>query len=326
MKRQIFHKLSKKNCTHLTEDQQQELLELLQDFEELFDGTLGDWKTEPVHLELKPDAKPYHGKAFPVPFIHKETLKKEVERLVEIGVLQRQPESPWASPTFIIPKKNLTVRFISDFRKVNELLVRKPYPLPKIQTVLQELQGFSYATALDLNMGYYTIRLDADSQKICTIILPWGKYSYVRLPMGIAGSPDIFQEKMSALMDQLEYVRTYLDDLLVLTKDAYVDHLEKLWVVLTRLQDAGLRVNVTKSNFATAELEYLGYVLNRAGIKPQRSKVNAILAILPPTTVKKLRGFLGIVQYYRDLWEKRSDMLAPLTDLVGKCGVTKSTK
>ena len=263
----------KDNCTHLTEDQQQELLELLQDFEELFDGTLGDWKTEPVHLELKPDAKPYHGKAFPVPFIHKETLKKEVERLAEIGVLQRQPESPWASPTFIIPKKNLTVRFISDFRKVNELLVRKPYPLPKIQTVLQELQGFSYATALDLNMGYYTIRLDADSQKICTIILPWGKYSYIRQPMGIAGSPDIFQEKMSALMDQLEYVRTYLDDLLVLTKDTYVDHLEKLRVVLTRLQDAGLRVNVTKSNFATAEIEYLGYVLNRTGIKPQRSKV-----------------------------------------------------
>ena len=76
----------KDNCTHLTEDQQQELLGLLQDFEELFDGTLGDWKTEPVHLELKPDAKPYHGKAFPVPFIHKETLKKEVERLAEIGV------------------------------------------------------------------------------------------------------------------------------------------------------------------------------------------------------------------------------------------------
>jgi hypothetical protein len=78
--------------------------------------------------------------------------------------------------------------------------------------VLQEIERFSYATALDLNMAYYTIRLDPDASKICTIIFPWGKYSYKRLPMGIAGSPDIFQGKMSELMKTLEYVRAYLDD------------------------------------------------------------------------------------------------------------------
>ena len=109
----------------------------------------------------------------------------------------------------------------------------------KISTVLQELEGFTYATALDLNMGYYTIGLDPDASKICTIIFPWGKYSYKRLPMGIAGSPDIFQEKMSDLMATLEFVRTYLDDLLIITKGSLEDHLEKLSMVLTRLQDAG---------------------------------------------------------------------------------------
>ena len=97
-----------------------------------------------------------------------------MERLVKIGVIKRQPESEWVSPTFIIPKKEGTVRFISDFREVNKCLVRSPFPIPKIQTILQELEGFKYATALDLNMGYYTIRLDGDSQKICTTILPWG--------------------------------------------------------------------------------------------------------------------------------------------------------
>ena len=73
--------------------------------------------------------------------------------------------------------------------------VRKPLPIPKISTVLQELEGFTYAMALDLNMGYYTISLDQDASKICNIIFPWGKYSYKRLPMGIAGLLDIFQEK-----------------------------------------------------------------------------------------------------------------------------------
>ena len=77
-------------------------------------------------------------------------------------------------------------------------------------------------------MGYYTIRLDGDAQKICTLVLPWGKYSYLRLPMGLTGSPDIFQEKMSSLMESLEFVRLYIDDLLTITKSTYKDHLSKL--------------------------------------------------------------------------------------------------
>jgi hypothetical protein len=292
----------------------------------LFDGTLGDWKTKPVSFELKEGEKPYHGRAFPVPIKLKDLIKKEIKRLCKLGVLEWQPSSEWAAPSFVIPKKNHTVRFISDFRELNKRLVRKPFPLPKISTVLQELEGFTFATALDLNMGYYTIRLDPDASRICTIIFPWGKYSYKRLPMGTAGSPDIFQAKMSELMATLEYVRTYLDDLLVITKESLEDHLEKLSEVFTRLQDAGLKLNADKSNFCAIETEYLGYVLTRDGIKPQNNKVQAILALTPPKNVKELRSFLGMIQYYRDLWARRSEMLAPLTDLVGECGQTKVTR
>ena len=313
-------------CSHLNIHQRQKLLTLLRQFEDLFDGTLGEWKTKPVSFRLKPGATPYHGRAFPVPHIHLATLKKEVTRLVKIGVLVRQPDSEWASPTFIVPKKNQTVRFLSDFREVNKRLVRTPFPIPKISTTLQEMEGFTYATALDLNMGYYTIRLDGDAQKICTIILPWGKYSYMRLPMGIAGSPDIFQEKMTGLMQELDYVRAYIDDLLIITKSSYEDHIAKVKQVLLRLREANLRVNVEKSTFVTTEIEYLGYILSRGGIKPQRKKIEAILAIKPPNTVRELRRFLGMIIHYRDLWEKRSHLLAPLTDLVGECGQTKATK
>ena len=246
--------------------------------------------------------------------------------MVELGVLKLQPNLEWGSPTFIIPKKNKQVRFISDFREVNKRIVRKPFPIPKISSTLQEMEGFTYATALDLNMGYYTIRLDPDAQKICTIVLPWGKYSYLRLPMGITGSPDFFQEKMSSLMQTLSYIKVYLDDLLVITKSTYDDHLEKLKVVLSRLRNVGLRLNAAKSSFAQGEIEYLGYVLTREGVKPQPEKIRAILALKEPTNVKTLWGFLGMVQFYRDLWSKRSHILAPLTDLVGECGHTKATK
>ena len=314
------------NCTHLNSVEKDKLLELLKKFEQLFDGTLGHWRTKPVSFQLKDGVTPYHGRAFPIPKVHKETIMKEIQRLCDLGVLEWQSSSEWAAPSFIQPKKNKTVRFLTDFREVNKRLVRKPFPIPKISTVLQELEGFTYATALDLNMGYYTISLDPDASKVCTIIFPWGKYSYKRLPMGIAGSPDIFQEKMSDLMATLEFVRTYLDDLLIITKGSLEDHLEKLSMVLTRLQDAGLKINADKSNFCTIETEYLGYILTRDGIKPQSNKVQAILALAPPKNVKELRSFLGMVQYYRDLWARRSEMLAPLTSLVGECGQTKVTK
>ena len=124
-------------------------------------------------------------------------------------------------------------------------------------------------TALDLNMGYYTIRLDPDASRICTIIFPWGKYSYKRLLMGIAGSPDIFQAKMSELMIDLEFVRTYLDDLLTITKSNLSDHLDKLRKVFTRLREAGLKINADKSKFCSHETECLGYILTRDGIKNQ---------------------------------------------------------
>ncbi len=101
------------------------------------------------------------------------------------------------------------------------------------------------------------------------------------------------------------------------------NNLEKLGEVLRRLREAGLKVNAAKSFFCTHEIEYLGYILTRGGIKPQPKKVQAILALNPPNNVKELRHFLGMVQYYRDMWAKRSEMLAQLSDLVGECGKTK---
>ena len=241
------------NCSHLKPAEQWTLLELLEEFEDLFDGTLGDWDTKPVSFELKEGIKPYHGRAFPIPKVHKETIMKEIKRLVKLGVLEWQPSSEWASPSFIQPKKNGTVRFLTDFREVNKRLVRKPFPIPKISTVLQEVEGFTYATSLDLNMGYYTIRLDPDASRICTIIFPWGKYSYKRLPMGVAGSPDIFRSKLSELLAALEFVRTYLDALLIISTASLSDHLEKLRMVLTKLQEARLKINADKSKFCALE-------------------------------------------------------------------------
>jgi hypothetical protein len=172
-------------------------------FDSLFNGTLGDWKLPPVSFELKEGIKPYHGRPYPILHKHKAVLMKEIKRLCNIGV---------ALLTFIIPKKDSTVRTISDFRELNKHIVRKPYPIPKIITILQDIEGFTYATALDLNRSYYTIRLDPTASEMCTIIFHWGKYSYKRLPMGFGGSANIFQAQIMDLMASLEFVQAYMDN------------------------------------------------------------------------------------------------------------------
>ena len=138
------------------------------------------------------------------------------------------------------------------------------------------------------------------------------KYSYLQLPMGVACSPDIFQAMMSELMTILEFVRTYLDNLLCISKGSLDDHLAKLQRVFIRLQNVGLKVNAHKSCVCAMETEFLGYILSRDGIKPQPKKLHAILALTLPQNVKQLHQFLGMVQYYGEIWARCSDMLTPL--------------
>ena len=224
---------------HLTTEEKELLTTTLNKRKMLFSGGLGTLNVKPIHLELTPDAKPYHARAFPVPQSLEATTRKEIERLTTIGVLRKCYNSEWAAPSFVQPKKTGDVRVLTDFRKLNAVLKRKPFPLPKIGDMLQKLSGFKYATAIDLSMGYYHIPLDEESQQLCTTILPWGKYQFQHLPMGIKNSPDIFQAVMEEVLGDIDYARTYIDDILVTSLGSFEDHCAKLDTVLECLEKAG---------------------------------------------------------------------------------------
>ena len=302
-------------ATHLDKNQKKMLLELLIKYEDLFDGKLGTWKTDPVDFELVDGAKPHSQRHYPVPHLYKKTFKKELDRLVELGVLEPVQESEWGSPTFIVPKKDDKVRFVSDFRRLNAKLKRKPYPLPRISDTLQQLEGFQYATSLDLNMGYYHIVLSDTASDMCTIITEFGKYKYKRLPMGVACSPDIFQAKIYELLGDIEGTKAYIDDILVVKRGTYKEHLEQLDEIFRRCRKAGLQVNAEKCRFGLEEIDYLGYIITPEGIKPNPKKIKAIQALERPTTTTEVRRLIGMVQYYRDLWKRRSHILQPFTEL-----------
>ena len=126
---------------HLTAEQRETLRKLLHKHSRVFQGTKGQWKGEPVHLELQPDAKPFCAKPFRIPHSLNKLMKEEVERLVKIGVLKRITESEWAAPSFGVPKKGDEIRVVSDFRGLNERLVRKPHPLPRIEDTMSSIGG-----------------------------------------------------------------------------------------------------------------------------------------------------------------------------------------
>ena len=184
--------------------QQDALLEVLKKFEDLFQGNLGVWPDTEIGATLIGGATPYHcQRPMRIPHAHYSTLKKEIDRLVSIGVLEEvdgNTAGPWCSPSFIIPKKDGTVRFITDYREVNRRIVRKPWPMPHIADLLQDIGRYSYVSALDLSMGYYHFKLDKKLQDMSTFVLPWGLYKYLRLPMGLSISPDLFQAHMQMLL------------------------------------------------------------------------------------------------------------------------------
>jgi hypothetical protein len=161
---------------HLTVDEKQILSRTLKKFPTLFGGGLGMLNIKPVRLELIDGAKPYHARPFPVPHSLEATTKTEMKRLTDIDVFNRSSDSEWAAPTFIQAKKTGDVRILTDFRRLNAQIKRKSFPLPNISDLLRKLSGFKYTTAIDLIMGYYHIPLDLEAHKLCTTILPWGKY------------------------------------------------------------------------------------------------------------------------------------------------------
>ena len=135
-------------------------------------------------------------------------------------------------------------------------------------------------------MGYYHIKLYPFSRRLCTIVRSWGKYEYQKLPMGLCNCPDIFQEETNELFNDLDYVRTYIDDLLINSNKSSEDHTKNIYKVLNKQKTTDFKANAEKSFFARNELEYLGFKIIRQGIMPLLDKLEAIKNIDVSTTKK----------------------------------------
>ena len=315
-----YKEVTPAECTaeqdHMNDEEKQKFEKMLNKHKVLFDGKLGYYPHEKLHLQIKQGSKPVHKKPYPVPYTRQNVFKQELDNLVKDGVLRPCGMTEWASPTFIIPKSNNTVRWVSDFRELNKHLERPQYPVPRIQDIMLKQRGYSHFTKIDLSMMFYCFEMDEESKRLCTITTPFGKYQYNRVPMGIKVSPDFAQSMIKKILQGLD-IDAYMDDLGIWTKGSFDDHMHIVDTVLERLTANGMKCNPLKCKWGVKEAHFLGHYMTPDGVTPMRNKIEAVLKLGRPTDKSQVRSFIGAVTFYKSMWPRRSHILAPLHELTG---------
>jgi hypothetical protein len=246
-------------------------------------------------------------------------INEEVDQMLAAGVIEPS-KSAWSSPIVIVRKKGGGYRFCIDFRKLNTASEKDAYPLPHITATLDKLRGAKYLSTLDLKQGYWQIPLSPKSRPPTAFTVPGrGLFQFTVMPFGLHSAPATFQRLLDQVVgpDLEPRVLVYLDDIIV-TSQTFDEHLELLKEVFRRLRSAKLRVNPDKCNFCRDQLRYLGHIVDQEGIRTDPDKVSAIAGWPTPTTVRRVRQFLGVASWYRRFIANFSTLAAPLTALTRK--------
>lgn len=278
-------------------------------------GTIRDFKAS---ITVKPDTKPVFRKARQVPYALKDAVEKELDRLEKAGIISKIDNSQWAAPIVVVPKADKSIRICGDYKvTVNQSVEEEQYPLPNTEDLFATLAGGTLFSKIDLSHAYQQLELEKDSEKYLTINTHKGLYVYHRLSYGVSSAPSMFQNVMDQILQGLEHVTCFLDEILV-TGKTRTEHLRNLEEVLSRLESYGVRVKRAKCTFMQERVEYLGHLIDREGLHPTETKVAAIRSAPQPTNITELRSFLGLLNYYGRFMKDLSTTLQPLHQLLKK--------
>ncbi|XP_056609057.1 uncharacterized protein LOC130426352 [Triplophysa dalaica] len=301
-----------------TPEEQIQLKTILDKYSSVFavnDDDLGytDKVQHEIHLTNDiPVNQPYRR----IPPNQYQEVREHISKLLKKGVIQ-ESVSAYASPVVLVRKTDGSLRLCVDYRKLNAKTSRDAFPLPRIDESFDALTGARYFSTVDLASGYHQIAMcDRDRAKTA-FTTPFGLFEYRRMPFGVCNGPSTFQRLMQAVMSDLifQVLIVYLDDILLFSQ-TFEDHLERLEMVLKRLSETGLKVNLGKCSFLQDSVRFLGHQVAAEGISPDPDKVTAVSNWRTPETLKELRSFLGFCSYYRKFVEGFSRIAGPLHDLV----------
>ena len=243
------------------------------------------------------DSDPVSQKPYPVAMKHYQWVKEEIDKLLEAGVI-RNSHSSWLAPIIVVPKGDAGKRLIIDYRALNKVTRKFVWLMPKVEDIFSQLNGVKYFSTLDLRARYHHIELTTDSIPKTTFTSPFGKYEYIKVPFGLAQTPAYFQELMTGVLKYLPFAMAYLDDIIIYSSTPE-EQLVHIRTVFEKLRDAKFSMKLSKCHFFTKEIQYLGHILGKEGIKPVPAKMEAIKVMHQLVNLKQVCTFLRLVGYYR---------------------------
>lgn len=254
----------------------------------------------------------------PTPKGFEDEEEKYLKEQLKSGVIQPS-KSSWASPVVLVRKKDQSVRWCIDYRKLNACTIRDAYNIPRIDMCLDSLSSATLFSIMDLQMGYWQIECEEKDRYKTAFVTKYGLFEYRKMPMGISNGSSTFQRCMELVFRGMQWktLLIYLDDIILYSSNLR-DHLNTLEEVLSRLKSAGLKLKPSKCQFFEEQVLYLGHVVGKDGIRPNPSVTESIREWQKPKNVKDVQKFLGLCNYYRQFICKFSEVAAPLSKLTQK--------
>lgn len=305
---------------HLNQEERVGLIKVLSKHENTFYQEGADLSFSNVikHKIRTTDEVPCYTKSYRYPFCHKEEVQNQISKMLEQGII-RPSTSPWASPIWIVPKKEDASgqkkwRLVIDYRKLNLKTIDDRYPIPNITEILDKLGRCQYFTTLDLASGFHQIEVHPEDVQKTAFAVNHGLYEFVRMPFGLKNAPATFQRVMDHVLRDLigKCCLVYMDDIIIFSTSLQ-EHLVNLSRVLQALEKVNLKIQLDKSEFLKREVAFLGHIVTDEGVKPNPNKIETIKKWPVPSNQKELKGFLGLLGYYRRFIRDFAKITKPLT-------------
>ena len=308
---------------HLTKAEKEIVRTLLEEQREVFshaDEDVGQLGLTQHRIELLDDTPIYiKPRRFPEPV--SEEIEAQCQELYLLDIIEPS-KSAYSSPIVPVRKKDGKLRLCVDYRKLNAVTKPDRFPLPNLTDSIYSLHGVKYFSSMDIVRGFYHLRLDETSREVTAFSSPRGHWQFKRLPFGLRNAPAAFQREMQCVLSNFSHgnVIVYIDDVLIMSK-GFEEHVEMVRKVLSTLSVYGVKIKATKCTWFQQEVEYLGHVIGRDGIKKAEKFVEKIRDFPRPETVRQLREFLGLANFQRKFVPDFSTVQKPLS--VETCGKGK---
>lgn len=289
---------------------------VLKEYAQVFKG-IGSIPGEcSIHLIL--DAVPVVHPPRKIPVALRDRCKDELDRMEKVGVIKKVDEpTDWVNSMVVVEKKSGKLRICLDPHDLNKAIQRPYYPVKTLDDILPQLNGAKFFTRLDTTSAYWAVKLTEESSLLTTFNTCFGRYRYLRLPMGLKNSMDLFQKKMDESFERLTGVVAIVDDILVYGKTRE-EHDNNLRAVLKRAIEKGIKMNEEKLDVGVTEIGYFGHVLSERGLQPDPSKIAAIKDMAPPENKSELETLLGMINYLSRFAPSLAEITSPLRELLGK--------